>query len=148
MSAPISGSAAHGAAIRTDVLLILLLAYGAASLFHYAHNAELLNEYPNMPAWLSRARVYAAWLGVTAIGLVGYFLIRWRYQFTGLVVLGFYGVLGLDGLGHYAIAPVSAHTLTMNLTIWLEATTAVLLLTAVASFMLRLLRENHETVQR
>ncbi len=131
-------------AIRTDVLLILSLAYAAASLFHYAHNAEFLNDYPNMPAWLSRARVYAAWLGVTAVGLVGYSLIRWRYRFTGLAVLGFYGALGLDGLGHYAVAPVSAHTSVMNLTIWLEAATAVLLLTTVASFMLRLLREDHE----
>jgi len=131
-------------AIRTDVLLILLLAYAAASLFHYAHNAEFLNDYPNMPAWLSRARVYSAWLGVTAVGLVGYSLIRWRYRFTGLVVLGCYGVLGLDGLGHYAVAPVSAHTLAMNLSIGLEAATAVVLLAAVASFMLRLLRQDHE----
>lgn len=135
-------------AIRSDVLLILLLAYGAASLFHYIHNAEFLNEYPNMPAWLSRAQVYTAWLGVTAIGSLGYFLVRWRYQLPGLVVLAVYGLLGLDGLGHYAVAPVSAHTLTMNLTIWLEAATAVLLLTVVASFMLRLSREHHENVRR
>jgi hypothetical protein len=135
-------------AIRIDLLLIFLLAYGAASLFHYAHNAEFLDEYPNMPAWLSRAQVYTAWLGVTAVGLVGYFLVRWRYQLPGLIVLAAYGLLGFDGLGHYAVAPASAHTLTMNLTIWLEVATAVLLLTAVASFMLRLSREHHENVRR
>jgi hypothetical protein len=45
-------------AIRIDLLLIFLLAYGAASLFHHVHNAEFLNEYPNMPTWLSRAQVY------------------------------------------------------------------------------------------
>ena len=122
--------------IRIDLLLIFLIAYAAASLFHYSHNAEFLNEYPNMPAWLSRAQVYTAWLGVTAVGLMGYFLIRWRYQFPGLIVLAVYGLLGLDGLGHYAVAPPSAHTLTMNLTIWLEVATAVLLLTAVTSFIL------------
>ena len=127
-------------AIRLDVLLILLVAYGAASLFHYSHNAEFLNEYPNMPAWLSRAQVYSAWLGVTAVGLAGYFLVRWRYQLPGLIVLAVYGLLGLDGLGHYAVAAPSAHTLTMNLTIWLEVVTAVLLLTAVVSFILRLSR--------
>ena len=135
-------------AIRTDVLVIFLVAYGAASLFHYSHNAEFLNEYPNMPAWLSRAQVYTAWLGVTAVGLVGYFLVRWRYQLTGLIVLAVYGLLGLDGLSHYAVAPPSAHTLTMNLTIWLEVATAVLLLTAVGSFMLQLKRERHESVGR
>lgn len=52
-------------------LLILLLVYAPASLFHYAHNAEFLAEYPNMPAWLSHTKVYAAWLGVTALGAIG-----------------------------------------------------------------------------
>lgn len=123
-----------------SLLPILLLTYGAASLVHYAHNAEFLIDYPNMPAWLSPARVYAAWLGVTAIGLVGFLLICRGYQLTGLAVSGVYGVLGLDGLGHYTLASLSAHTFTMNLTIWLEAATAVLLLTAVVSMMLRRLR--------
>jgi len=127
-------------AIRTNLLLVFLLPYGAASLFHYAHNAEFLGDYPNMPAWLSPALVYGAWLGVTAVGLVGYFLIRRGYQLAGLAVLSVYGVLGLDGLSHYTLAPLSAHTLTMNLTIWLEAATAVLLLTAVVGLMLRRLR--------
>lgn len=135
-------------AIRFDVLLILLVAYTAASLFHYSHNAEFLDEYPNMPAWLSRTKVYGAWLGVTAVGLVGYLLVRWRYLLPGLVVLAVYGLLGLDGLGHYVVAPVSAHTLTMNLSIWLEAITAVLLLVAVATFMLRLSWQHHESVRK
>jgi hypothetical protein len=128
---------------RIDVLLIFLLAYAAASLFHYGHNAEFLDEYPNLPLWLSRAKVYAAWLGATAVGVVGYFLIRWRYELAGLIVLAFYGLLGLDALGHYAVAPVSAHTLMMNLTIWLEAATAVFLLMAVARLMLRLSLQRH-----
>ncbi len=129
-------------AIRRDALLIFLLAYATASLFHHVHNAEFLNEYPNMPAWLSRAAVYAAWLGVSVFGLVGYLLIRWRYQLTGLVLLGVYGALGLDGLGHYAVAPLSAHTFMMSLTIWLEVTTAILLLMAVVSLLLKQLRRH------
>ena len=138
----------EGPAIRIDVLLSLLLAYGAASLFHHIHNAEFLSEYPNLPAWLSRAQVYTAWLGTTAVGLAGYFLVHWRYRLPGLIVLGVYGLLGLDSLGHYAVAPTSAHTLTMNLTIGLEVATALLLLAAVASFLLRLAREHHASVQR
>jgi hypothetical protein len=51
-----------------------------------------------------------------------------------------YGALGLDALGHYTLAPSSAHTMAMNLTIWLEAGTALLLLAAVAGLMLRRLR--------
>jgi hypothetical protein len=135
-------------AVRIDVLLILLVAYAAASLFHYSHNAEFLHEYPNMPAWLSRAQVYGAWVGVTAVGVVGYLLVRWRYLLSGLIVLAVYGLLGLDGLGHYAVAPRSAHTLTMNLTIWLEVVTAVLLIAAVVTFMLRLARKHQESVRK
>lgn len=125
-------------AVRIDVLLIFLLAYAAASLFHHVHNAEFLGEYPNMPAWLSRARVYGAWFAVTVVGLVGYVLIRRKYLLSGLTVVGVYGALGLDGLGHYALAPLSAHTWAMNLSILLEVATAILLLTAVATCMLRL----------
>lgn len=119
-------------AIRVDGLLILLLAYCAASLFHYLHNAAFLHEYPNMPGWLSPTRVYLAWLGVTAVGLAGYVLVRRGYRIAGLVVVAVYGALGLDGFVHYGLAPLSAHTFTMHLTIWLEAVTALLVLIAVA----------------
>jgi hypothetical protein len=112
-------------------LLILFLVYAGASLFHYAHNAEFLAEYPNMPAWLSRMKVYAAWLGVTTLGLFGYLLVRRGHQIAGLCVLAVSAALGFDGLGHYSLAPLSAHTPLMNLTIWLEAASAALLLVAV-----------------
>jgi hypothetical protein len=111
-------------AIRS-ALPAALTAYAAASLFHHAHNAEFLDQYPHMPAWLSPAGVYAAWLVATAIGLIGYWLRR-----RGLVIA--YACYGLFALAHYALAPVSAHTLVMNLSIWLEAATAAVLL-AVAS---------------
>lgn len=117
--------------------MVLLLAYTGASLFHYVHNAVFLDAYPNLPPWLSSARVYAAWLGVTAIGLVGFLLLRRGYRLAGLVVIAIYGALGLDGLAHYTRAPFSAHTLTMNLTIGLEAVTGTLLLIAVAVLMFR-----------
>lgn len=127
-------------AVRIDLLPILLLAYGAASFFHYAHNAEFLGDYPNLPAWLSPALIYGAWLGATTVGVAGYLLLRCGYPLVGLAVLGVYGVLGLDGLGHYGLAPFSGHTFTMNFSILLEAATAVVLLTAVAGSMLRHLR--------
>src|SRR4051812_49110744 len=44
------------------------------------------------------------------------------------LALAMYALLGFDGLGHYALAPVSLHTGTMNATIWLECGTAALLL--------------------
>jgi hypothetical protein len=129
-------------------LIPFLLAYAAASLVHHVHNAELINEYPYMPAWLSRAGVYSAWFGVTAIGITGYVLMRSQYRVVGLIVLAVYGFFGLYGLAHYAIAPVSAHTFAMSLTIWLEVVTAILLLMALARFAWRLSRAQHAVARR
>ena len=117
----------------TRSLLILLLACAAASLFHYVHNAQFLDAYPRMPAWLTPAGVYAAWLGVTAVGLCGYLLFCAGHALSGLALLAVYGALGLDGLGHYTLAPMSAHSAAMNLSILLEVATAAAVLLAVAA---------------
>ncbi len=125
-------------------LPIFLLAYCAASLLHHVHNAEFLGEYPNMPAWLTPAGVYGAWLGVTAVGVAGYSLLQLGYRLVGLAALGIYGALGLYGLGHYSVAPLSAHTSTMHLTIWLEVVAGVLLMATVAGLMLQRRRDAKE----
>lgn len=114
------------------LLLLLCFAYAAASLIHFAHNAEFLADYPNMPAWLSREKVYAAWLGLTAVGVAGYLLVHRGFQLTGLLVIAVYAVLGFDSLSHYAVAPFAAHTGMMHFTIWLDMATASLLLIAAA----------------
>lgn len=137
----------ESAALRLEVLLPLL-AYAAASLFHHVHNAEFLAEYPNLPTWLSRAEVYAAWLCVTAIGVAGYLLIHWRHQLAGLIVLAVYALFGFDGLAHYAVARMSEHTLTMNLSIWAEVVTAAALLAAAAISTFRILPRDHAAAQR
>lgn len=112
-------------------LLSLVLVHTAASLVHFVHNAAYLADYPNMPAWISPAGIYGVWLAEAAIGVAGVlFLLRGRR--TGLVLIALYAVLGLGGLDHYTLAPVSAHTLAMNTTIWLETATAVALLGCVA----------------
>jgi hypothetical protein len=118
-------------------LTVLLVVHAAASLFHYAHNAEFLAEYPNMPASVSRATIYAAWLGLTTVGALGYVLLRLGHQLAGLALLAIYAVLGFDGFTHYGLAPASAHTAAMNASIWLEAATATLVLAAVASLIAR-----------
>jgi hypothetical protein len=114
-------------------LTICLIAYCAASFFHHLHNAEFLDQYPHLPAWLSRAWIYLAWLAATAVGIAGYVLLRQGRRLAGLLLLALYGAWGFDGLAHYALAPLSAHTPMMNASIWLEAATAALLLTALIS---------------
>ena len=103
-------------------------AYCAASFTHFFHNAEFCGEYPNLPEWISRWSVYASWVALTALGAAGFCLTRRKHPAVGLVLVAIYAALGFDGLGHYSLAPVSAHSLAMNLTIWFEVAAAGLLL--------------------
>jgi len=115
----------------SKTLPFLLLLYGAASLVHFSHNAEFVTDYPNLPASWSRAGVYLAWLVMTGVGIAGWLLVSRGFVRSGLLVLAAYACLGLDSLGHYLLAPLSAHTLAMNSTILAEVTAAGLLMVEV-----------------
>lgn len=117
---------------KDAILLPLMLVYGVASLLHFVHNAVYLHEYPNLPAWLTSAGVFAAWLVVAAVGVLGYLIYTLVSRSAGLVTITIYALLGFGGLDHYAVAPISAHTLSMNLTILLEVAAAGALLIFVA----------------
>lgn len=116
----------HGKTL--SALLAFSGAYCVASLLHFVHNAEYLAQYPNMPSWLSRGKVYAAWSAITALGVLGLVVARTRYAVAGLVLVAIYATLGFDGLGHYALAPPTAHTAAMNFTIGFEVIAAAVLL--------------------
>lgn len=116
-------------------LFVLLLIYGAASLIHFIHNAERVADYPNLPASWSRADIYLAWLGLTAVGGLGWLLLRRGYQGAGLLVVAAYAALGVDSLGHYVLAPMSAHTAMMNVTILMEVTAAALVFLQASKLM-------------
>jgi len=109
-------------------LLLLAAAYFAASLAHFGHNAQYIAFYPGMPAWLTPGTVWLFWFAVTGVGLVALALARLGWPRFGLLTLGVYGALGLDGLLHYTLGLCSEHTLMANLTIWAEATTGLTLL--------------------
>ena len=127
---------------RRRSLFALLLVYGAASLVHFIHNAELIGEYPGLPASWTRGGVYLAWLGMTAVGIFGWWLLRQGYQVAGLLVLAGYALLGLDSLGHYVLAPVSAHTQTMNVTILVEVAAAAVVLGYAVTLVVHRMRSN------
>jgi hypothetical protein len=117
---------------KDAVLLPLMLVYGAASLLHFVHNAVYLRDYPNLPPWLTSTGVVAAWLAVAALGVLGYLLYSRVSRVAGLITISAYAVSGFGGLDHYTVAPVSAHTVAMNLTILLEGAAAAVLLVFVA----------------
>lgn len=110
------------------MLIGMLALYTSASFLHFAHNAEFLGEYPNLPDSITRFDVYASWFGLVAIGLSGLTLYLTRWRRAGLALLGVYAALGLDGLLHYTRAPVGEHTAMMNFTIWFEVGAAVALM--------------------
>lgn len=127
-----------GGALKQLPAGVWLLAslYFAASLAHFVHNGAYIALYPAMPSWITSPTVYAAWLGVTSVGVVGLVAIRIGFVAAGLLLLGCYGALGLDGLGHYALALCSEHTLGANLTIWAEVISglALLLVSSVLAY--------------
>jgi hypothetical protein len=110
----------------------LLVLYAAASLLHFAHNAQYLADYPNLPPSWSRFDVYLAWCALTAAGVLGYVLYRRGDRRAGLALLAIYAAFGFAGLLHYTRAPLAHHSAAMNATIWVEARAAALLLTNVA----------------
>jgi hypothetical protein len=119
-----------------NYLLVLLIVYCGASLIHFVHNAEFVSAYPNLPIWLTRSKVYFAWLAITAVGATGVVLLRLGLRMPGLVLIAAYAALGFAGLDHYWVAPASAHSLAMNATIWFEVAAAAVLLVTVVALLL------------
>lgn len=89
-----------------------------------------------MPTGISISVVFGTLIGVILIGVLGYLFLEAGYRSVGFVFLATYAVLGFDGLAHYGLAPISAHTVPMNLTIWLEVACAGLLLFVVIRLLL------------
>jgi hypothetical protein len=125
---------ARSVARRRALLEWPLALYCLASFAHFAHNAEFLDDYPNLPAWLSRALIYSVWLCITAVGVSGYALVRAGHRLAGLIVVAAYAALGFDGLLHYGRAPFAEHTAAMNFSILFEVLAAALLF-AIASIL-------------
>jgi hypothetical protein len=103
------------------------LLYAAASFVHFAHNAERLSLYPNLPPAVTRARVYGAWCALGALGSAR----------LGLTLLLLYALCGFDGLLHYQRARFTAHSPIMNFTILTEVCAAALLCGFVLVQLLR-----------
>lgn len=118
-------------------LRVLLGIYFVASLIHFAHNAEYLSAYPNLPPWLTRSEVYLSWLAVTGVGVSGIVCLKYGSRTFGLLLVAGYAALGFAGLDHYFVAPMSAHTLAMNASIWFEVLTAAALFALAVAALVR-----------
>lgn len=116
-------------------LWFLLALYCCASFVHFAHNAEYIAFYPNMPLWITRENVYWVWLTITAVGIAAIAASSLGWRVVAALLLIVYGSLGLDGLGHYALALCSQHTLAMNFTIWFEVAAGTILAICAANHL-------------
>jgi len=110
----------------------LALLYCGASLLHFAHNAEYIAFYPNMPAWITRETVYWVWLAITGVGALGAALALCGRRVAAALCLMAYGAFGFDGLGHYWLALCSQHTFAMNFSILFEVCAGATLIGACA----------------
>jgi hypothetical protein len=93
----------HARAVRR--LTILLAIAVAVSVVHYADNYLNYDSFPtadDLPA-PSAGLVGFSWFAFTAAGLLGYVLFRrGRHMRAACLLLGYYSLSGLVGLGHYA----------------------------------------------
>lgn len=126
-------------------LWALLVVYFVASLAHFAHNAEFIAVYPNMPAWITRDTVYLSWLAVSCLGVAGLVVCRLGLPAIGALLLAAYGAMGLDGLLHYTLALCSEHTLATNLTIWFEVIAGAVLAFAGLHFTFKMASSARKT---
>ena len=113
-------------------LQVLFLVFFIANLTHFVHNAEFISFYPGIPVWLTREKVYLAWVAGVSVGLAGLLLARGGFKLPGVLLIAAYGASGIDGLAHYTLALCSQHTLATNLTIWFEVLAGMTLLLASA----------------
>ncbi len=120
---------------------LLLAVYCCASLIHFAHNAEYIAFYPNMPLWITRENVYWVWLAITAVGIAGMIALSLGWRTGAALLFVAYGGFGLDGLGHYALALCSQHTLAMNFTIWFEVLAGSTLAVCAAIYLHKIIAE-------
>jgi hypothetical protein len=123
--------------LKTKILLLAGL-YCLAALIHFTHNAEFLADYPNMPKWITRGGVYFVWAAEALIGLLGALLLWRGFTRSGVLLLMFYAALGFDGLLHYSLAPIAAHTFAMNFTIWSEVIAGALVIAYGTKYLIGL----------
>ena len=119
---------------------LLIALYTLASLAHFSHNAEYIALYPALPHGMTRTSVYLAWTVVGSVGLLASVASRRGWPRIGALLLGVYGLFGVDGLLHYTLALCSEHTFTTHVTIAAEASLGLVLACSAAVRWHRLLR--------
>ena len=98
-----------------------------STIVHYTDNYINIEHYPQ-PEWIDRSVVVVAWLGFTAFGVLGYWLLQ-RGVFLGA---GFsfliYSYTALSSLGHYWFGEFADFDTRMHAFIWMDGLTGAAVL--------------------
>jgi hypothetical protein len=87
------------------ILRVLFPIAVAVSIVHYTDNYFNYSDFPQSRSLPnpSQALVGSAWFAFTAIGLVGFLLLRRRVSTLALALLALYSGSGLVGIGHFLV---------------------------------------------
>ncbi len=133
----------HGAATperHTNILLAILLATVTSTAIHYTHNTIAIDHYPKI-SWVplgngaTQILVPSAWVVLTAIGALGFWLYQRADYGRARVCLALYSIVGLVTLGHF-LSGEKPHIPTLfYVTIFTDALTGL----AVLAFVHRMI---------
>ncbi|MGK7952206.1 MAG: hypothetical protein AB4368_26335 [Xenococcaceae cyanobacterium] len=116
------------------LLLLFLIASIVSTNLHYTDNATFIQNYPE-PDWITVSDIYATWIGMTFMGILGTQGQFWISYFC----LTLYSFTGLSSPAHYFYGALSDFSIKMHALIWLDLLTGAFVLSFVvwSGFILR-----------
>ncbi|MDX2243252.1 MAG: hypothetical protein NW224_21440 [Leptolyngbyaceae cyanobacterium bins.302] len=109
----------------------ILIVSIVSTAIHFIDNYRFIDLYPQ-PTWITAPTIYQSWLLLTAIGIVGYWLYRFKKLWLAYICLIIYSTTGLASPGHYLYGAFSQFSFKMHFFIWTDAISCL----AVVSFVL------------
>lgn len=110
-----------------SLLLLFLIASIVSTNLHYTDNATFIENYPE-PAWITVSGIYATWIVMTFIGILGYWLYTQAQFWLSYLCLIIYSVTGLSSPAHYFYGAISNFTFKMHGLILLDLLTGTFVL--------------------
>uniref|UniRef100_A0A0C1R2C3 Uncharacterized protein n=2 Tax=Tolypothrix TaxID=111782 RepID=A0A0C1R2C3_9CYAN len=109
------------------LLKILLIVSVISTGIHFTDNYLFIEKYPQ-PSWITAPSIYQSWLVLTAVGIVGYWLYKYRKFWSAYACLVVYSFTGLASPGHYLYGSWSQFSTKMHLFIWTDGLSGLAIL--------------------
>lgn len=104
------------------LLKLILIASILSTAIHFTDNYLFIDRYPQ-PAWITAPTIYQSWIVLTVIGVIGYWLYKFRKFWLAYLCLSIYSFTGLASPEHYLYGSLSEFSFKMHLFIWTDALT-------------------------